>query len=163
MLLRREHNHRHRRFTYLVSSLVVLAVVGVWLGQMGFLFHTASTEEFQANFLKLQNDINAGMEYGNAQIGSQYPEMKKSAQEMVNDLGSATAAKLNTQEILNAAAAKVAERLNANVSAQEEASADAPTAPSGSPIPPEADPALPENGGGGDETTQLAPTEPVVQ
>ena len=57
------------------------------------------------------------MEYGNAQIGSQYPEMKKSAEEMVNDLGSATAAKLNTQEILNAAAAKVAERLNANVSA----------------------------------------------
>jgi hypothetical protein len=135
MLLRREHNHRRKAAVYLFAGVVALAVVGVWLGQTGLLFHTASTEEFQTNFLKLQNDIDAGMTYGNAQVGSEYPDMVKTPEQKLEEIADKASANVKMRTALNAAAAQVVERLNANASAEE---APAPT-------------------------DEISPTEPVAQ
>ena len=126
MLLRREHNHRRRNAVYLFVGAVAVAVGGVWLGQMGLLFHTASSEEFQTNFLKLQNDVDAGMTYGNAQVGSQYPDLTKSPEQKLQEISDQASANLKLRAALNAAATQAVEHLNANASA-EEASTDSVT------------------------------------
>lgn len=132
MLLRRERHHGKRRIAYGFAGLIALIVGGVWVAQMGFLFQTASSEDFRGNFLKMQSDIESGMEFGNAQIGSQYPEITKTPDEKLDEIsadveGSVTG--LKTQLLLNAAAQQAVERLNASANAEEEVTPTDSTTP----------------------------------